>query len=117
MEPYTIEDIELLRKKSGLSYQEAVALLDYHNGSLARALIDLEKSGRLKDETSEKEGTRNMNETGKKKMKIRLKDPFISHLRRIILCFTDKSRCDTISSIKGIICTGGITRHEQTGDP
>lgn len=66
MEPYTIEDIELLRKKSGLSYQEAVALLDYHNGSLARALIDLEKSGRLKDETSEKEGTRNMNETGKK---------------------------------------------------
>ena len=50
MDTYTIEDIELLRKKSGLSYQEAVALLDYHNGSLARALIDLEKSGRLKEE-------------------------------------------------------------------
>ena len=46
MESYTIEDIELLRKKSGLSYQEAVALLDYHSGSLARALIDLEKQDR-----------------------------------------------------------------------
>ena len=58
MEPYTIEDIELLRKKSGLSYQEAVALLDYHNGSLARAIIDLEKSGRLKkEEDIQKEGT------------------------------------------------------------
>ena len=48
MEPYTIEDIELLRKKSGMTYQEAVALLDYHDGNLARALIDLEKNGRLK---------------------------------------------------------------------
>ena len=66
METYTIEDIELLRKKSGLSYQEAVALLDYHNGNLARALIDLEKSGRLKEDNTEKEGTRTMSETGKK---------------------------------------------------
>ena len=53
MDPYTIEDIELLRKKSGLSYQEAVALLDYHSGSLARALIDLEKNGRLKEDQEE----------------------------------------------------------------
>lgn len=66
MEQYTIEDIELLRKKSGLSYQEAVALLDYHNGSLARALIDLEKHGKLKDESNEKEGTKTMSENGKK---------------------------------------------------
>ena len=66
MDTYTIEDIELLRKRSGLSYQEAVALLDYHNGSLTRALIDLEKSGRLKEENNEKEGTRNMSENGKK---------------------------------------------------
>ena len=50
MEPYTIEDIEILRQKSGISYQEAVALLDYHSGSLARALIDLEKHGKLKNE-------------------------------------------------------------------
>ena len=67
MEPYTIEDIELLRQKSGMSYQEAVALLDYHNGSLARALIDLEKHGRLNnEETAEKEGTKQMNGNEKK---------------------------------------------------
>ena len=67
MEPYTIEDIELLRQKSGMSYQEAVALLDYHNGSLARALIDLEKHGRLKnEENAEKEGTKQMNGNEKK---------------------------------------------------
>ena len=50
MASYTIEDIEMLREKSGMTYQEAVALLDYHDGNLARALIDLEKSGRLKEE-------------------------------------------------------------------
>ena len=67
MESYTIEDIELLRKKSGISYQEAVALLDYHSGSVARALIDLEKHGKIKEETEQqKEGTRHMSETGKK---------------------------------------------------
>ena len=67
MEPYTIEDIELLRRKSGLSYQEAVALLDYHSGSVARALIDLEKHGRLNPyENNEKEGNNHMNENTKK---------------------------------------------------
>ena len=67
MEPYTIEDIEMLRRKSGLSYQEAVALLDYHSGSVARALIDLEKHGKIREETNnEKEGTKNMNGNSKK---------------------------------------------------
>ena len=51
MAAYTIEDIELIRKKSGISYQEAVALLDYHNGNVARALVDLERNGRIKDST------------------------------------------------------------------
>ena len=41
MAAYTIEDIELIRRKSGISYQEHVALLDYHNGNVARALGDL----------------------------------------------------------------------------
>ena len=55
MAKYTIEDIEILRQKSGISYEEAVNLLEYHNGSLARALVDLEKNGRLKnDSTSSK---------------------------------------------------------------
>lgn len=54
MASYTIEDIELIRKKSGISYQEAVALLDYHNGNVARALIDLERNGRIKNDTTTK---------------------------------------------------------------
>ena len=49
MAQYTIEDIEIIRQKSTLSYEEAVNLLEYHNGSLARALVDLEKNGKLKD--------------------------------------------------------------------
>lgn len=52
MAQYTIEDIEILRRKSGISYEEAVNLLEYHNGSLARSLVDLEKNGRIKDDTS-----------------------------------------------------------------
>ena len=67
MDPYTIEDIEMLRQKSGLSYQEAVALLDYHNGSPARALIDLEQHGRLHEETQNgKEGKSAMSGNEKK---------------------------------------------------
>lgn len=50
MANYTIDDIEMLRKKSGITYEEAVNLLEYHNGSLTRSLIDLEKNGRLKDD-------------------------------------------------------------------
>ncbi len=54
MERYTIEDIELIRRKSGISYQEAVALLDYHNGNVARALVDLERNGRIKPESAQR---------------------------------------------------------------
>lgn len=53
MASYTIEDVELLRQKSGISYQEAVSLLDYHNGNVARALVDLERNGRMKPETAD----------------------------------------------------------------
>lgn len=54
MASYTIEDIELIRSKSGISYQEAVALLDYHNGNVARALVDLERNGRIKADATPK---------------------------------------------------------------
>jgi len=50
MAQYTIEDVEILRRKSGISYEEAVNLLEYHNGSLARSLVDLEKNGRIKED-------------------------------------------------------------------
>lgn len=49
MAAFTIEDIEMIRRKSGISYQEAVALLDYHNGNVARAMVDLERNGRIKE--------------------------------------------------------------------
>ena len=49
MAKYTVEDIEILRQKSGISYEEAINLLEYHNGSLARSLVDLEKNGRLRE--------------------------------------------------------------------
>jgi len=46
---YTMQDIEIIRRKSGLSYNEAVSLLKYHNGSLTQALLDLEKNGRIQE--------------------------------------------------------------------
>ena len=49
MSKYTIQDIDIIRRKSGVSYNEAVSLLKYHNGSLTQALLDLEKNGRLLD--------------------------------------------------------------------
>ncbi|MDD3921510.1 MAG: hypothetical protein PHO41_10100 [Eubacteriales bacterium] len=49
MAQYTVEDIEIIRQKSDLSYEEAINLLEYHNGSLARSLVDLEKNGRLRE--------------------------------------------------------------------
>ena len=57
MERYTIEDIEILRRKSGISYEEAVNLLEYHNGNLARALVDLERNGRMKPQADQKHFT------------------------------------------------------------
>lgn len=44
---YTLEDVETLRGKAGVSYEEAVALLDKYDGDIARALIELEKRGQL----------------------------------------------------------------------
>lgn len=64
MSHYTLNDIEKIRKVSGISYQEAVSLLEYHNGDVALAMVDLEKNGRIRnpsgDETGaeEKEGSR-----------------------------------------------------------
>lgn len=57
MASYSMEDIELIRRRSGMSYEEAVALLDYHDGSVARALVDLERNGRLKEEEKKMETT------------------------------------------------------------
>ena len=76
MEAYTIEEIELLRRKGGMTYREAVTMLENHGGSMAQALIDLEQNGCLKEDagkerTSESrlvtaERTGNSGEAGKK---------------------------------------------------
>lgn len=44
---YSLEDVETLRSKAALSYEEAVSLLDKYDGDLARALIELEKRGQV----------------------------------------------------------------------
>lgn len=106
MEPYTIEDIELLRKKSGLSYQEAVALIDYHNGSVAHALIDLEKHGRLKNEDiTQKEGTNQMNGNTKKG---ETKEKALNFLQKLYRCRVKIRKGDTsifnVSVLFGGLC-------------
>jgi hypothetical protein len=42
---YTLEDIEALREQSGVTYEEAVALLNKCDGDLARAFAELESHG------------------------------------------------------------------------
>ena len=44
---YTVEDVETLRQKGGISYEEAIRLLDKYDGDVASALIELEKSGHI----------------------------------------------------------------------
>ena len=44
---YTVEDVETLRSKGGVSYEEAIRLLDKYDGDVASALIELEKGGKL----------------------------------------------------------------------
>ena len=68
MANYTIDDLEILRKKSGITYEEAVNLLEYHNGSLSRSLIDLEKNGRLKEEGPQTRAADGGKQTGLKKL-------------------------------------------------
>ena len=44
---YTLNDVETLRDKTGVSYEEAVSLLEKYAGDMTRALIELEKRGEL----------------------------------------------------------------------
>ena len=56
---YTIEDVESLKGKTGISYEEAIGLLEKYEGDVARCLIELEKRGKLdnKDATFDLGGT------------------------------------------------------------
>ncbi|MBE5795615.1 MAG: DUF4342 domain-containing protein [Clostridiales bacterium] len=68
MANYTIDDIEILRRKSGITYEEAVNLLEYHNGSLTRSLIDLERNGRLREDGPQTRAAAGGEQTGLKKL-------------------------------------------------
>lgn len=48
---YTLDDVETLRAKTGVSYEEAVSLLEKYGGDMTRALIELEKRGQLGDKS------------------------------------------------------------------
>lgn len=86
MERYTIEDIELIRRKSGISYEEAVNLLEYHNGNLAKALVDLERNGRI----NEGKGFEYANHAGPKGKEKAMS--ILQKLYRIRLVITNKGK-------------------------
>lgn len=54
-----IEDIEYLRTKAGISYEDAKELLEKNNGDVVKALCDLEQTGKLgnKNTNNKKEKT------------------------------------------------------------
>lgn len=57
---YTVEDLEFLKKRADITYDEAMALLKKHNGDAVLAIIDLEKQGKLRPDNggaSEKKGS------------------------------------------------------------
>lgn len=43
----TLQHIDYLREKADISYEEAMALLEQMDGDVMRALVDLERQGRL----------------------------------------------------------------------
>ena len=48
MANYTVEQIEYLREKAYLTYEEALEVLERFNGDLTRCLVDLERRGRIR---------------------------------------------------------------------
>ncbi|MDD2647206.1 MAG: hypothetical protein PHI27_02545 [Eubacteriales bacterium] len=53
MANYTIDDVELLRRRAEVTYEEAVALLDMMDGDVPRCLAELEKRGKLRSESAQ----------------------------------------------------------------
>lgn len=51
MAKYTVEQIDYLREKATISYEEAMETLERFDGDLARCLVDLERRGRIKPAT------------------------------------------------------------------
>lgn len=48
MKKYTLEDVEFIRARSNVTYDEAIALLDAYEGDVVRVMAELERSGKLR---------------------------------------------------------------------
>lgn len=63
---YSVESLEFLKEKANITYDEAVELLKKYEGDVALAIVELEKQGRLKSETTAK-AAKTKNKTEAKK--------------------------------------------------
>ncbi len=61
MAKFTMEQIDYLREKAAISYEEAVEVLEKNDGDLAHCMVDLERRGRLKPQVKKAGGRANYN--------------------------------------------------------
>ena len=52
MKKYTLEDVEFIRTRAYVTYDEAIGLLDAYEGDVVRVMAELERSGKLKNSKS-----------------------------------------------------------------
>ena len=50
MKKHEIEQIDYLRDKAGLTYEEAIGLLEKNDGDLTKCVVELERQGRIRPE-------------------------------------------------------------------
>ena len=107
MAAYTIEDIELIRRKSGISYQEAVALLEYHNGNVARALVDLERNGRIQPGSAAQASAPAANTAAPQAQKSSTKSGIVDFLTKLyrarVKITKDETTVINLSALAGIV--------------
>ena len=56
MKKHEIEQIDYLREKAGLTYEEALGLLEKNDGDLAQCVVELERQGRIRPEGNSERG-------------------------------------------------------------
>jgi|GEM_PF-1022093 len=49
---YTLEDVEYIRARANITYDEIIGLLDAYEGDVVRVMAELERSGKLKSKHS-----------------------------------------------------------------
>ena len=81
MASYNIKHIEYLRQKANLTYEQAVALLDRNDGDIAKALVELERSGALGGPAGQSAYTEPQDERRGRSFWDHLVDLFIKSLR------------------------------------